>query len=240
VLTAIIDLGTPSSTFYDSASFRQPRNRKPASSKCAQEAGRGTSEARLFRLSAPSEDEVGYFISQQQHSAFSYSEVGASASGVPSGYNVDHNRIQLGSGEVTWRRAVEAIQGWQMFNMPWVRLYWPTAPIHSGTDVAVLVRHFGFYSLNACRVVYVVSEDGPVVRYGFAYGTLKEHAERGEERFTVEWNRSDDDDKVCYDILAFSRPHKALAKLGYPLSRMLQSRFAQASKAAMLAAACGK
>jgi uncharacterized protein (UPF0548 family) len=192
----------------------------------------------LFRVTAPSENEVQHFISQQQHSVFSYPEVGASASNVPSRYNVDHNRISLGSGEVTWRRAVDAIRGWQMFNMPWVRLYWPTAAIQVGTDVAVLVRHFGFYSLNACRIAYVVDEDGPLARYGFAYGTLAEHGERGEERFTVEWNRAEDE--VWFDILAFSRPQKALAKLGYPLSRMLQKRFAAASKAAMLRATSGK
>jgi hypothetical protein len=73
-------------------------------------------------------------------------------------------------------------------------------------------------------------------RYGFAYGTLGEHAERGEERFAVEWNR--EDDTVWYDILAFSRPKSLLAIMGYPLSRSLQRRFAVASKAAMLAAAC--
>ena len=74
----------------------------------------------------------------------------------------------------------------------------------------------------------------PVVRrrYGFAYGTLGEHAEQGEERFTVEWNR--DDDTVWYGILAFSRPRKLLAIMGYPLSRSLQRGFAAASKAAML------
>jgi uncharacterized protein (UPF0548 family) len=73
-------------------------------------------------------------------------------------------------------------------------------------------------------------------RYGFAYGTLSEHAERGEERFAVEWNR--EDDTVWYDILAFSRPRKYLALMAYPLSRLLQRRFAVASKAAMLAATC--
>ena len=41
-------------------------------------------------------------------------------------------------------------------------------------------------------------------RFGFAYGTLREHAESGEERFTVEWSR--DDDRVWYDILAFFAP----------------------------------
>jgi len=48
----------------------------------------------------------------------------------------------------------------------------------------------------------------------------------------VEWNR--DQDRVWYDILAFSRPRKILARLGYPLSRSLQRQFARASKAAML------
>jgi uncharacterized protein (UPF0548 family) len=60
------------------------------------------------------------------------------------------------------------------------------------------------------------------------------HAESGEERFTVEWKR--DEDKVWYDILAFSRPRQLLARLCYPLSRLLQKRFAERSKAAMLEA----
>jgi len=126
----------------------------------------------LFCLREPSEEDVRRFISQQQHSVFSYSEVGTSATDVPSRYNADRNRVFLGRGEGTWRRATEAIREWQMFNMPWVRLYSPTTPIEVGATVAVLVQHFGFYSLNAARIVYVVDEDGPICRYGFAYGTL--------------------------------------------------------------------
>ena len=118
-----------------------------------------------------------------------------------------------------------------------VSLHWPSAPLQIGIDVAVTVRHFWLYSLNACRIVYVVDEEGPIKRFGFAYGTLAEHAESGEERFTVEWNR--DDDEVWYDILAFSRPRQLLARLGHPLSRLLQKRFAEGSKAAMVEAASG-
>ena len=189
----------------------------------------------MFTLTAPSEDEIRRFISKQSDSGFSYPEVGASATAVPTGYNVDRNRIQLGSGEGTWQRAAEAIRKWRMFSMPWVNLHFASAPIQVGTDVAVSVHHLGFYSLNACRIVYVVDEDVPIKRFGFAYGTLAEHAESGEERFTVEWNR--EDDGVWYDILAFSRPRQMLARLGYPLSRLLQKRFAQGSKAAMLQSA---
>jgi uncharacterized protein (UPF0548 family) len=183
-------------------------------------------------LSVPSEEKIRRFISAQRDSQFSYTEVGASAGTVPKGYNVDCNRIELGTGEMAWHRAVEALRGWQMFNMPWLRLCWPAAPIRVGTEVAVLVHHFGFFSLNACRIVYLVDNEAGIKRFGFAYGTLEEHAESGEERFTVEWNQADD--KVWYDIFAFSRPRHRWAKLGYLLSRFLQKKFAEDSKAAML------
>jgi len=81
----------------------------------------------VFRLTAPSEDEVRRFISEQRLSDFSYPVVGASLTAVPTGYNVDHNRVQLGRGEKMWHRAVEGIRSWQMFNIPWVRLHWTTA-----------------------------------------------------------------------------------------------------------------
>jgi uncharacterized protein (UPF0548 family) len=74
----------------------------------------------VFSLTPFSEDEIRRFISKQKDSGFSYPDIGASATVVPMGYNVDHNRALLGRGEVTWRRAVEAIRAWQMFTMPWV------------------------------------------------------------------------------------------------------------------------
>ena len=69
-------------------------------------------------------------------------------------------------------------------------------------------------------------------RTGFAYGTLPAHAEIGEERFAVEWQLADD--SVWYDLYAFSRPGHLLARLGYPIARRLQRRFARESKQAML------
>src|SRR4051794_14301883 len=41
-------------------------------------------------------------------------------------------------------------------------------PAGAGTTVAVRVRHLGFWSLNACRIVYRVDDEGPIVRFGFA------------------------------------------------------------------------
>jgi uncharacterized protein (UPF0548 family) len=118
-----------------------------------------------------------------------------------------------------------------MFEMPWVQLCWPDTPIEPGATVAVLVSHLGFWSLNFCRIIYVIEESAPIEKYGFAYGTLPDHAERGEERFTVEFDSRDQ--SVWYDIYAFSRP-SPLARLAYPFARHLQKRFARDSKAAML------
>src|SRR5262249_58341872 len=100
-----------------------------------------------------------------------------------------------------------------------------------GQVVAVIARLFGLWWLNACRIVYVVNEEERVKRFGFAYGTLPQHAESGEERFTVEWHEADD--AVWYDIVAFSRPQQLLTRLAYPLVRRLQKRFARDSAAAM-------
>ena len=115
-----------------------------------------------------------------------------------------------------------------------LQLFWPDTPIRDGSTVAVLAHTFGLWSLNACRIVYVLEEDAPIRRYGFGYGTLPEHAERGEERFSVEWHAGDD--SVWYDILAISRPKQWLARAGYPLTRRLQRRFARDSMGAMVAA----
>ena len=120
-----------------------------------------------------------------------------------------------------------------MFDISWLQIYWSTTSLEIGNNVAVSVSHFGFYSLNACRIVYVLDEQGPARRFGFAYGTLEDHSESGEERFTIERNEQGE---VWYDILAFSRPHKLFAKVGYPLARFLQRKFAHDSKMAMFRA----
>jgi uncharacterized protein (UPF0548 family) len=187
----------------------------------------------MLKFSKPDQAEVRSFISAQKDQPFSYPEVGDTARQIPSGYATDHNRIQLGRGAKDYENAKKAIDQWKMFNMPWIDLCWPQTPIEPGATVALVVSHFGFWSLNACKIVYVIEEAGPLKRYGFAYGTLPGHEAIGEERFMVEYDN--EDASVWYDIFAFSRP-KALARFAYPLARTLQKCFAKDSKAAMLRA----
>jgi uncharacterized protein (UPF0548 family) len=145
---------------------------------------------------------------------------------------VDHTRTLLGTGEEAYASAVAALRRWVMFRIGWVELYSPEAPIEVGATVAVLAR-IGIWWLNAARIVYVFDEQGSVRRFGFAYGTLPDHVERGEERFSVECLS---DGSVWYDLLAFSTPSHPLARAGYPLARRLQKRFARDSARAMIAA----
>ena len=184
----------------------------------------------MFLLAKPNPQSVQAFLFAQKNHRFSYAEVGHSRNGAPHGYTCDHNRVELGTGEDVFERAIAALQEWKMFEMRWIELCWPNTPIEPGSDVAVLVSHFGFWSLNGCRIVYVVKEDGPVKKRGFAYGTLSSHGEIGEERFTVEFDT--ESQVVWYDLFAFSRPGP-VARFAYPVARTLQKRFARDSKRAM-------
>lgn len=188
----------------------------------------------MFFLLRPTAERIQAILARQQAQQFSYSEVGASRGQLPSGYTLLHNRVELGRGSAAFAQASEAVRQWKMFDFPGVWLYWPNVIIQSGNVVAVLIRHFGFWSLNFCRIVYVIDEDGSIRRFGFAYGTLPGHAECGEERFIVEWDHATD--LISYDILSFSRPGSWMARLAYPVARWLQRRFVRNSSIAMVQA----
>ncbi|MBA2620076.1 MAG: DUF1990 domain-containing protein [Acidobacteria bacterium] len=186
----------------------------------------------MFLISKPNEQNIERFLESQKGESFSYAEVGASrAAAAPNNYNIDHNRVRLGTERAVFDRAREAVRSWKMFDLTWTHIYRKNTPIEVGETVAILIEHFGFWSLNAAQIVYVLEEMGEIEKYGFAYGTLTEHGERGEERFSVEYHKADE--TVWYDLYAFSQPNNFWAKVGYPFSRYLQKQFAAESKEAM-------
>jgi len=183
-------------------------------------------------LRRPSDREIDRRLREQEHLGFSYEEVGATRSGVPGGYPINHHRDPIGMGERAFRRGVDAVRRWAMYELPWTTLCWPDRPVEPGVAVAVLVHHFGFWSLNPCRVIYLLDETiDERVRFGFAFGTLPGHSEAGEERFTVEWRR--DDDSVWFEILTFARAYHPLVRLGSPLLPRVQFRFGREAVSAM-------
>lgn len=193
----------------------------------------------MFLAKKPSAKVITRFLASQADEPFTYSQVGATKEQPPADYVLDHNRVCLGYGPEIYERAIAALRKWSQFDLGWVKIVPDTTPLEVGNVVAIQARTFGVWSLSACRIVYLINEERPVRKFGFAYGTLTNHVERGEGRFTIELQ---EDDSVWYDILAFSQPHQLLVRLGYPLARRLQKRFARESlrRMAELSASGGK
>ena len=191
----------------------------------------------MFLLREPSDKQISDFIVAQSGAPFSYREIGATKDrGSPAGYPINRYRKELGGGRQTYKNAVKALETWQMYALDWTRLCPSNAPVEVGEVVVTVINHLGFWSLNPCRIVYLIDEENEKTkRRGFGFGTLPEHSEQGEERFIVEWNKSDD--SVWYELYAFARAKNWLAKLGFPFVAYLQKRFAAESYKAMLKAA---
>jgi uncharacterized protein (UPF0548 family) len=184
----------------------------------------------MFLASRPSQGTIERFLDESQTLPFSYAPIGA-AQHEPGGYNVDETIVAIGRGQVDFDRAKSALSAWKHFDIGWVQAVPAAITPEPGTVVAVVIRHIGFWSLNGCRVVYGIGDRDHGPRFGFAYGTLVNHAEVGEELFEVFMDPSSAD--VMYRIRAVSRPRAALAWIGYPFVRALQSRCRHESGEAM-------
>jgi len=155
-------------------------------------------------------------------------------------FDIDQIRIKLGTGQQCFDKAVQALKQWKQFDLDWVEFCFKDIPILVGETVGVLSRQMGFWILSFCRINYVYDgpqEDG-TVKFGFSYGTLKEHVEKGEERFIIEWLREPDapleSGDVYFEMLSFSEPQHWMSQLGYPVARYFQNKFTLGSVNSML------
>ncbi|MBL9122450.1 MAG: DUF1990 domain-containing protein [Planctomycetaceae bacterium] len=185
----------------------------------------------MFQLRPPRRDRLRTWLDGQRSSDLTYAPLGVTRNPILHGFRVDHTRARLGEGEACFLAASRALRQWEQFNLGWLTIFPQNVPLATGQCVGVVAHSLGLWSANAARIVYVVDDAGPPVRFGFAYGTLVDHVARGEERFLVEWLR--EDDSVWFDILAVSRPRHLLAWLGYPWLRRMQRRFGRDAVAAM-------
>ena len=186
----------------------------------------------MFCLTRPSPAAVARFLQASHALPFSYGPTGILETTTRL---VDEQRVVVGSGTADFEQAKRGLRSWTHFALGWVELFPRDAPIEAGTDVAVLIRHLGFWSLNGCRVLCRVEDD---TRFGFTYGTLPTHAEAGEELFVVEFDQATG--AVTYGIRAVSWPYALLAHIGQPVVRHLQARFRRDSAAAMTRAVASR
>jgi uncharacterized protein (UPF0548 family) len=185
-------------------------------------------------LRKPTAELVAKFLAQQSKSGFTYSPVGATSGARPKGYRLNQTRVTIGKGAGAFEAAKVALGRWEQFRIGWTEVQPADAPIVPGAVVAVVAHRLGIWWLNACRIVYLIDEKGPVERSGYAYGTLADHVGSGEERFLIEWDHGNDE--VSYEVLAYSRPHVFLTRVGYPYMRWCQRLFGRRSAEAVIRA----
>jgi uncharacterized protein (UPF0548 family) len=183
----------------------------------------------MFLAQRPSADAIDRFLCESQELPLSYGPIGI-VTEKPVGRRLDEEIFVIGHGKIDFERAHAALVVWKQFDIGWVEVFPQQAPVAVGTVVAVLIRHLGFWSLNGCRVLYTTGSRDDA-RFGFAYGTLTNHAEAGEELFEVFVDP--ETDAVMYRIRATSWPQAILARVGQPIVRLLQARFRRHSATAM-------
>ncbi|HEX5143160.1 MAG TPA: DUF1990 domain-containing protein [Mycobacterium sp.] len=146
---------------------------------------------------------------------FTYDEVGATADGatMPAGYHHTRRRARIGDGRQRFERAGAAVLRYGMLRGAGVRVAASTEVAEVGT---VVLGRLGPIPAP-CRVVYVVDEPDCI---GFAYGTLRGHAEIGEERFAVRFDPASG--AVYSEVVAFSRHATWWSRLGAPVASTVQ------------------
>jgi uncharacterized protein (UPF0548 family) len=182
----------------------------------------------MFLLTRPSPAAIRRFLDESRRLPLSYEPPGILQSNLARGRR-DEMLVPIGHGTEDFERARRALGAWAHFDLGWVELFPAAAPLETGSVVAVLIRHLGFWSLNGCRIICVSSTERE--RFGFTYGTLPNHCEAGEELFEVfleAWTG-----RVMYRIRAISWARAPLARIGQPIVRVLQARFRRDSAAAM-------
>lgn len=112
--------------------------------------------------------------------------------------------------------AVRELLGWQMQSRAGLRVAASEPVAEVGTVVSMSLGVGPLALRIPCRVVEVVDEPH---KQGFAYATLPGHPECGEEWFVLEQTP---DGRVRLTVSAVSRPATLLARLGGPVSRVVQ------------------
>lgn len=176
----------------------------------------------MFRFGRVSPGELAAIAERARPTQPTYDAVGASLTGArPAGFHHHEDSIALpargGGASTGFDAAAEGLRRWAAHRHAGLVVA-PSEPPAEGATVAVAAPVGIVTAVAVCRVVAVVDAPG---RYGFAYGTLPGHPECGEEAFVVERG---DDGGVTFRVVSFSRPAELLARLGGPVTRVVQRR----------------
>lgn len=182
----------------------------------------------MFRLRRAKETEISDQIAIARRLPAACPRILSAANGflapVPANFNHDHSRSKIGVGEDAFIAAKEALADWKMFDLGWVEVANLDAQIAIGEVVAVESLTLGLWTLNLSKIVDVTDLPG---KFGFVYSPTALHVEQGEERFLIEMDARTNE--VFYDLEAVSMPAHFAARLGKPIARAFQHKFARDS-----------
>lgn len=181
----------------------------------------------ILRLRRPTAADLAAMAERLRSGPLTYDAVGATISGAPpDGFHHVAAQVVLGQGEDTFARAKRALADWQHQRGAGLVIGAGAEVVEDAVVALAAPLPIGWV-IVVCRVLAVIDEPS---RFGFAYGTLAEHPESGEELFMVE---IDADQGVTFRIEAFSKPQHPLAKFGSPVARRMQARATRRYLAAM-------
>ncbi|TDW70237.1 DUF1990 family protein [Kribbella pratensis] len=156
---------------------------------------------------------------------FGYDVVGSTRyDETPEGYHRLECRERIGHGDEVFRRAADALLGWQMQPAAGLPMTATDSPPRIGTNSlgrlgpGLLIGRSPLARIGLpvpCRVVWTVNEPD---RIGFAYGSLQGHPEAGEESFVI----TREPDGIYFTIRAYSRGATWYTRLAGPLARKAQ------------------
>ncbi|MGB8197515.1 MAG: DUF1990 domain-containing protein [Acidimicrobiales bacterium] len=157
---------------------------------------------------------IASLLATARESSLTYADVGASRNEqLPSGYHHVRRSERIG-GAADFERACHGLRTWAVQEGAGLRVY-PTDPLEPDATILAVTSIGPVQIVVPCRVVTVFKEPDT---FGFAYGTLAGHPERGEESFVLERR----DGATFFTVRAFSNPVDPLARLAGPLGRVVQ------------------
>jgi uncharacterized protein (UPF0548 family) len=97
----------------------------------------------MFLARRPSHAAIARFVSDANAARLSYGPVGLVKEAGATGRRVDEVTVVIGHEAEDFARARRALMSWSQFDIGWVQVFPAHAPIAPGTNVAVLISHWG-------------------------------------------------------------------------------------------------
>ncbi len=162
---------------------------------------------RHIGLGRPGPVALDELLHAAEQASLSYDHVGST---LPPRRGAHAEQLDLGAGADAFAAAVAGLRSWACHSGIGAAVHPPDAPLRVGSTLLVVLPVGPVSIVVPDRVVAVVDEPR---RFGFAYGTLDGHQERGEESFVVEHLA---DDRVVATVAVDATAVTVAARLAAP------------------------